>query len=168
MSLYKHKRVTCIFIDSDKRVYRKRVTVVDGFAAVAFNGKTCVYDVGSSTFTPPTFKVGCTKPLTGLSLAPPSYMSPAYYNMFNTSMMISANRKGRAVLLLNTFSGSDSSLRCVLLDCIDSSLHQNKFVLVPVNVLKGAFSYDYAIEKGVVEGDFVVFTDEVVAELRNT
>ena len=164
MSLYKHKRVTCIFIDSDKRVYRKRVTVVDGFAAVAFNGKTCVYDVGSSTFTPPTFKVGCTKPLTDLSLAPPSYMSPAYYNMFNTSMMISAGRKGRTELVCNVTDIRITSL----LDCIDNSVHQGKFVLVPVNVLKGAFSYDYAIEKGVVEGDFVVFTDEVVAELRNT
>ena len=163
MSLYKHKRVTCIFIDSDKRVYRKRVTVVDGFAAVAFNGKTCVYDVGSSTFTPPTFKVGCSRSITAFPQAA-SFMSGAYYSMFNTAMMISAGRKGRTELVCNVTDIRITSL----LDCIDNSVHQGKFVLVPVNVLKGAFSYDYAIEKGVVEGDFVVFTDEVVAELRNT
>ena len=166
MSLYKHKRVTCIFIDSDKRVYRKRVTVVDGFAAVAFNGKTCVYDVGSSTFTPPTFKVGCSQPLTTFPQAA-TFMSPAYYSMYDTAMF-SASRKGRADLLLNTVLSRGSKLSFALLDCIDNSVHQGKFVLVPVTVLKGANLYDYAVEKGVVEGDFVVFTDEVVVELRNT
>ena len=163
MSLYKYKRVTCIFIDKDKHVYKKKVAVVDGFAAVAFNGKTCVYDIGSSTIKPPTFKVGCSRPITAFPQAA-SFMSGAYYSMFNTAMMISAGRKGRTELVCNVTDIRITSL----LDCIDNSVHQGKFVLVPVNVLKGAFSYDYAIEKGVVEGDFVVFTDEVVAELRNT
>ena len=161
MGLYKYKRVKCIFIDTNKQVYQKKVVVVDGFAAVAFNGKTCVYDIGSSTFTLPTFKVGCTRPITAV------FTSPAYYNMFNTAMMISAGRKGRCDVL-STFLSSGARLSVSLLDCIDNSVHRGKFVVVSATVLKDAGLYDFAIEKGIVEGEFVVFSKGVIEELKNT
>ena len=147
-------KVTCVFIDSDGRTYRKRVGIVNGLAPVTINGRSCVYDVGSSRFTPPTFKVGCSAPLDA------SYC----YSTFNTMMMLFVNRKGRADFV-TYFTGS---LRCsCLLDCIDNGLHLDKFTLVSVSVLKGEGLYDFALEKGVIEGDFVVFTDDVVRELRH-
>jgi hypothetical protein len=121
------------------------VAVVDGFAAVAFNGKTCVYDVGSSTIIPPTFKVGCTAPITAIPQVA-VFKSPAYYILFNTASRLSVS----------------------LLDCIDNSVHRGKFVVVSATVLKDASLYDFAIEKGIAEGEFVVFSEEIIEELKNT
>ena len=157
------RKVTCIFIDSDRRTYRKRVVVVDGFASVTINGKACVYDIGSSSVIPPTFKVGCSVPVNVLTYAAP-FMSPAYYSMFNTAMMLFADGKGRADFVSNF---ADTFRNSSLLDCIDNGVRRDIFILVSASVLKDEGLYDFALEKGVIEGDFVVFTDDVVRELRS-
>jgi hypothetical protein len=145
-------KVTCVFIDSDGRTYRKRVGIVNGLAPVTINGRSCVYDVGSSRFMPPTFKVGCSAPLDASNC----------YSTF-TITLISAGGKGRADFVRNS---ADTFRNSSLLDCIDNGLRRDMFTLVSVSVLKGEGLYDFALEKGVIEGDFVVFTDDVIRELR--